>query len=133
MTPRSLGGRLGRVPDPAAPAEPSTGSPAVVITLASGLAGVLLSLNTGGFAVSLFFCAVALAALPLALADRPGGRAVRFALLGGLMAVVGLALTLVPQLTGQAQRDARNTDPLRVDDRPAAPGPARTTPSAPAG
>lgn len=132
MTPRAAHGRLGGVPDPTAPAEPSTGSPAVAITLASGLVGLLLSLNAGAFAVALFFCAVSLAALPLAVADRPGARSLRFALLGGLMAALGLALVLVPQLTGQAQNDARNTDPLRVDDRPLAPGPARPTPT-PAG
>lgn len=120
------------MPDPTAPAEPSTGSPAVAITLASGLVGLLLSLNAGAFAVALFFCAVSLAALPLAIGDRPGARSLRFALLGGVMAALGLLLVLVPQLTGQAQRDARNTDPLRVDDRPVAPGPARPT-ATPAG
>ena len=113
--------------------ERSTGSPAVAITLASGLVGLVLSLNAGGFAVALFFCAVALAALPLALADRPGGRAVRLALLGGLSALVGLALVLVPQLTGEQQRGARGSDPLRVDDRPAVPGPARAPATPPAG
>ena len=138
MTPRPVHGRLGGVPDPAAtdpatPTEPSSGSPAVAITLASGLAGLLLSLNRGAFAVALFFCAVGLAALPLALADRPGGRSLRFALLGGASALLGLALVLVPLLTGQAQRDARTTDPLRVDDRPAVPAPARATPTPPAG
>ena len=113
--------------------ERSAGSPAVAITLASGLVGLVLSLNAGGFAVALFFCAVALAALPLALADRPGGRAVRLALLGGLSALVGLALVLVPQLTGEQQRGARGSDPLRVDDRPAVPGPARAPATPPAG
>ena len=111
--------------------ERSTGSPAVTITVASGLVGLLLSLSAAGFAVALFFCAVALAALPMALADRPGGRAVRFALLGGLCAVVGLVLVLVPLLGGEQQRGARTGDPLRVDDRPAAPGPARASATPP--
>ena len=110
-----------------------TGSPAVVITLLSGLLGLLVSLNAGGFAIALFLCAVSLAALPLALADRPGARSVRFALLGAAMAVLGLVLVLVPQLTGSAQQDARTRDPLRVDDRPSSPGPARPTPTTPAG
>lgn len=123
MTPRPGSGRLGGVPAP--DTDRASGSPAAVITVLGGLVGLLLSLNRGALAVALFCCAGALAVLPLALADRPGGRAVRFALLGGLMALVGLAVALVPQLTGQASRDARTSDPLRVDDRPAAPGPAR--------
>ena len=131
MTPRDPEGRLDGVTAP--DAERSTGSPAVAITVASGLVGLLLSLNAGGFAVALFFCAVALAALPMALADRPGGRAVRFALLGGLCAVIGLVLALVPQLGGEQQRGARTGDPLRVDDRPASPGPAPAPATQPAG
>jgi hypothetical protein len=94
-TPRGARQARGRA-RPHRPREPSTGSPAVAITLASGLVGLLLSLNAGAFAVALFFCAVSLAALPLAVGDRPGGRSLRFALLGGLMAALGLALVLVP-------------------------------------
>lgn len=106
-------GPEGRLPDVDADTEHRTGSPAVAITLGAGLVGLLLSLNDGGFAMSLFFSLVALAALPLALADRPGGRSVRWALLGAASGLLGLLLVLGPLLYGEQQRASRDEDPPR--------------------
>lgn len=119
------------------PPTPVSTSPAAVITVAAGLLGLLLSLNSGGFAIALFLSAVSLAALPLALGDRPGPRIVRFVLLGGAMAVLGLVLVLGPLLFGEAQQADRERDPARSSrDVPSVPrqAPAPTgagTPTAP--
>lgn len=108
-----------------APSAPWTRSPAVVVAIVSGVLSVLLSLNSGAFAIALFAAAVALAALPMALADRPGPKGVRLAALGAGMGVVTLLLVLGPLLTGDAQRAAREKDPARsTSDRPAVPRPA---------
>lgn len=120
--------RLGRVPGPPPRAEPwAGGSPAVVLTAVLGVLGLLTALNEGALAVSLFFSASALAALPLALADRPGGKALGYALLGAASAGLALLLVLSPLLTGDEQRRMRTSDPVIEDDRPSLPGPARPT------
>ncbi|MCW2607009.1 MAG: hypothetical protein JWO60_1702 [Frankiales bacterium] len=105
-----------------APAAPWTRSPAVVITVVTGVLALLLSLNSGGFALALFFGAAALAALPMALADRPGPRGVRLAVLGAGMGVVALCLVLAPLLFGEQQQADRDRDPARSSqDRPSLP------------
>lgn len=121
-------GAGGRLPGVDAPEQDRTGSPAVAIALGAGVLGLLTSLNTGGLAVSLFFSATALAALPMVLADRPGGRALRFALLGAACAVLGLVLALGPQLFGEQQRSVRETEQTRDDEGrlPEAPAPTAT-------
>jgi hypothetical protein len=55
----------------------------------------------------LFLCAVALAALPLAIGDRPHRTLLRRALLGGAAAVVGLVIVVVQLLFGADQKAAR--------------------------
>lgn len=126
MTARPGTGEAPGVPDPTDDVR-SAGSPAVVLTAAAGLVGLLLALNPAAFAVSLFFSATSLAALPMALADRPGARRLRFALLGAASAALALALVLVPLLGGQAQREQRAPEPdstgVQVPDLP---GPAAT-------
>ena len=118
---RAPSGQAGAV-DP----QRSPGSPAVVLTFALGMAGLLTALSASAFAVSLFLSASALAALPMALADRPGASPLRFALLGAGSAVLGLVLVLVPLLGGSVARDGRTVDPPRELDRPVAPAPARS-------
>ncbi|MCW2777884.1 MAG: hypothetical protein JWN17_1609 [Frankiales bacterium] len=104
------------------PTETRTGSPASVITVGAGLVGLLVSLNSGAFPVALFLCAVSLAALPLALSDRPGARLVRVVVLGGLMAALGLCLALGPLLFGDTQRADRARNPARSNaDVPSTP------------
>ena len=106
-------------------ADRSAGSPAVVLTAVFGLLGLLLALNAAAFALSLFLSSASLATLPMALADRPAARTLRFALLGAASAVLALALVLVPLLTGQVQRDVRTTDPARTgEETPSLPEPA---------
>ena len=111
-------GRLGRVD---APAEPRAGSPAVAITVAAGLVGLLLSLSSGGFALALFLGLTSLAAQPMALSDRPGAKGVQMALLGAAMGLLALVLVLVPLLTGDQQRADRRQDPGRSQDAPSLP------------
>lgn len=126
--------RVGGVDDRLAPDAPAgTGSPAVLLTAGLGLVGLLTSLNGGAFALSLFFSAAALAALPMALADRPRGRPLAVTTLGAASAVLGLVLVLVPLVTGEAQRTERTSDPVREDDRPKLPGRASPTATPPAG
>lgn len=112
---------------------PATGgSPAVVITLVAGLLGLLLSLNSGGFALALFLGAVSLAALPMALSDKPGPRGVQLALLGGATGALALVLVLGTLLFGGPQEDARNSSPARArTDVPSTPRPVTTTPAQP--
>ncbi len=108
-----------------APVAPWTQSPAVVVTVLAGLAGLLLSLNSGGFAIALFLGAVSLAALPMALADHPGARSVRLAVLGAGMGALALVLVLGPLLFGQQQQADRRQDPTRsTQDSPTLPLPA---------
>lgn len=104
-----------------APAEPRAGSPATALTLVAGLVGLLLSLNAGGFALALFLGLTSLAALPMALADRPGAKAVRLAVLGAGMGVLSLVLVLVPLLSGAQQTAERQKDPGRSQDVPSLP------------
>lgn len=119
-------------PDDTQDTDRSAGSPAVLLTAGCGLLGLLLALNAGAFAVSLFFSAASLAALPMALADRPGARVLRFALLGAGSAVLALALVLVPLLTGTVQREQRTSDPVFTgEETPSLPEPARERSAAP--
>ncbi len=114
---------------PPAPSAPAGGSPAVVVTVLAGLVGLLVSLNRGGFAIALFLAAVSLAALPMALADKPGAKAVRLALLGGAMGALALVLVLGPLLFGDAEQAERDKSPARArTDVPSTPAPPRATP-----
>lgn len=95
--------------------DPATGSPATTITAVAGLLGLVVSLGAAAYVLSLFLSAVSLAALPLALGDRPGRRPLRLALLGAVCAVLAIVLVLVPLLTGEQQiRDRREPAPRRV-------------------
>jgi hypothetical protein len=97
-----------RGPRPARPrpVRPEPGSPAATITTGAGLLGLLVSLSHA-WPIALFLCAVALAALPLAIGDRPHRTLLRRALLGGAAAVVGLVIVVVPLLFGADQKAAR--------------------------
>lgn len=99
----------------------SAGSPAAAVTSVAGLLALLVSLNDAAYIMSLFFSAVSLAALPLAVADRPGGRLLRFAFLGAGSAVVAAALVVVPLLTSDQAKAGRTEPPPARVSLPAAP------------
>ncbi len=118
---------------PAPDASPrSAGSPAVVVTAGCGVLGLLVALNPAAFPIALFLAAVSLAALPMALGDRPPARLLRFALVGAACAVLALVLVLLPLLTGGTQRDERRSDPVFTgEETPSVPKPARSPSPAP--
>jgi hypothetical protein len=85
---------------------PQPGSPAAALSFGAGLLGLLVSLSHA-WPVALFLCAVSLAALPMAVGDRPHRTLLRRAFVGGVAAVLGIVVVLVPLLFGAQQKQDR--------------------------
>lgn len=107
----------GGVPDhgPSSSDEPSSGSPAAAATLGCGVAAVVLSLSAGAASLSLFLALAALAALPMALADKAGRRATKQAVTGTACAVLALVLVGNALLFSDAQRERRRAAGAAVE------------------
>lgn len=127
MPPPPRGSRPARPRSP----RPQPGSPAAALSFGSGLLGLLVSLSHA-WPIALFLCAVSLAALPMAVADHPHRTLLRRAFVGGVAAVLGLVVVLVPLLFGaQQQQDRKEPAAPRTVSRSMSRPPAASTSAAP--